>query len=45
MTCDKTVDGTAGCQVKGSNEVLRGFTRNHPRFFGAFPAVPLGRRR
>jgi len=38
--CDHTV---AACIERGDDEVLRQLPRLHPRRFGAFPGIPVGR--
>lgn len=45
MTCDRTLNGTAGCVVHGNNERARNLTVVHPQQFGGFPSIPLGGRR
>lgn len=41
-SCDKTLNGAAGCTAHGANEVTNGKPRLHPLRFGGFPSIPRG---
>jgi phage-related protein len=38
-TCDKTLDGSNGCEAHGDDEVAAGLARLHPARFGGFPGI------
>ena len=42
-TCDKTLDGSNGCQAHGDITTADGGTANHPARFGGFPGIPRRR--
>ena len=42
-SCDKTLDGSNGCQAHGTLSAANGDTVQHPGRFGGFPGIPRRR--
>lgn len=38
--CDKSRDGTNGCEAHGANEIANGYDQLHPKRFGGYPGIP-----